>query len=56
MTEKTYTTNVEYDEDGTPMIVFEKDVIDSLGWLPGDTITWVKNEDGSFTLIKVEIE
>jgi bifunctional DNA-binding transcriptional regulator/antitoxin component of YhaV-PrlF toxin-antitoxin module len=41
---------LEIDDDG--MITFPPDLIDKTGWKFGDVLTWIDNNDGSFTLTK----
>lgn len=49
---KSYT--VPIDEDG--ILTFPDELMDSLGWKEGDTLEWIDNQDGSFTLKKLEEE
>lgn len=49
---KTWTLTV--DENG--MITFPDDFIEQTGWKIGDTIKWIDNADGSWSLIKKEID
>jgi len=44
---------VEYDSDsGEYVLQFSDDMIESVGWNPGDTLEWIENSNGSFTLSK----
>lgn len=52
----TWTVTVEEADDGSGDIVlpFPQDFLDQQGWKEGDTLDWKDNEDGSWTLSKVE--
>ena len=39
--------------NGDYSITFPDDLIDAVGWKIGDTLEWVDNHDGSFTLKKI---
>ena len=39
------------DENG--MITFPSEIIERTGWQEGDTLDWIDNRDGSFTLQKI---
>lgn len=52
----THTAQVEYDEDGEAFIVFPQELIEELGWEPGDKLLWTDNKNGSYSLTKVEID
>lgn len=47
-----YTIEVQENEEGEPFIEFPDAVMEQVGWKEGDTIQWVDNGDGSFTLKK----
>lgn len=50
---KKYTVAVQEDpESGDAIIQFPDEVMEQVGWKEGDTIQWVDNGDGSFTLKK----
>lgn len=50
----TFTLKVEKDEKtGVFYITPPEGMLNQLGWSPGDSIDWVDNKDGTFTLIKV---
>ena len=53
-----WTVTVEEADDGSGDIVlpFPQDFLDQQGWKEGDTLDWKDNEDGSWTLSKVESE
>lgn len=40
--------------NGEQFIEFSDEEMLAVGWFPGDTIKWTPNEDGSYTLTKVE--
>jgi bifunctional DNA-binding transcriptional regulator/antitoxin component of YhaV-PrlF toxin-antitoxin module len=45
---------IELQEDGDDLILpFPDDILDKIGWKEGDSLEWVDNQDGSFTLRKV---
>jgi hypothetical protein len=53
----TWTLTVELDQTtGEQYLQFPPDALEGLGWQPGDTITWLHNGDGSWTLSKVTRE
>ena len=53
----TTTWTVTVIEDGEDVILpFPNELLASTGWQEGDTLTWIDNEDGSWTLRKVDDE
>lgn len=48
------TKTVQRDENGEPFLEFTDEEMEELGWKPGDTVVWSRNEDGSYTLSKKE--
>lgn len=55
MTNKSYTMNVEYDEELDEYVLpFPDELMTELNWKSGDTINWIDNKDGSWTLRKKE--
>ena len=45
---------IELQEDGEDLILpFPDDILDKIGWKEGDSLEWIDNQDGSFTLRKV---
>ena len=40
------------DEDG--VLTFPDDLLEITGWVEGDVLEWIDNQDGSFSLIKNE--
>ena len=53
---KTWTLDVKQHEDGDFFIEFPDEVLEGAGWKPGDTIEWIDNKDGSWTLKKRETQ
>ena len=51
-----WTVTVEEADDGSGDLVMPlpQDFLDQQGWKEGDTLDWRDNEDGSWTLSKVE--
>ena len=51
-----WTVTVEEADDGSGDLVMPlpQDFLDEQGWKEGDTLDWRDNEDGSWTLSKVE--
>lgn len=40
--------------EGELCIVFPEGLCEGLGWKEGDSINWKENEDGSWTISKIE--
>ncbi len=53
---KTWTLEVQQHEDGDFFIEFPDEVLEGAGWQTGDTIEWIDNKDGSWTLKKRETQ
>ena len=53
---KTWTLDVKQHEDGDYFIEFPDEVLEGAGWRAGDTIEWIDNKDGSWTLKKRETQ
>jgi len=52
-----WTVRVEEDpETGDLMLPFSDEMLSSLGWKEGDTLTWTVKTNGSIILSKKEIE
>ena len=50
-----WTITVEEDPDtGDAILPLPQEMLDRLGWVEGDTVNWTENEDGSWSLSKVE--
>ena len=54
MNKKTWTLPVEEDASGDAIIQFPEEFLDETGWREGDTLRWIDNKDGSWTLTKVD--
>ena len=50
----TWTANVEEDENGEAILTFPPELIEQMGWVEGTTLSWIDNNDGSWTLRKKE--
>jgi hypothetical protein len=55
MENKTWTLNVEENEDGDQFIVLPDEILQQLDLKEGDTMQWIDNKDGSWTLVKKDI-
>ena len=52
---KSYTVKLEEDEKtGDLLLPFTPEILDEVGWKIGDNVNWKDNDDGSFTLSKVD--
>ena len=52
---KTYTTEVyEFGPDNDLIIKLPDKLIEELKWFDGDKITWIDNNDGTFTVRKID--
>jgi hypothetical protein len=52
---KTYTVGIEIDPETNDYIIpFSDELLEGLDWKDGDTIKWIDNNDGSWTLKKVD--
>jgi len=49
----TWTVTVIEDEEGA-ILPFPDGLLESVGWQEGDTLEWIDNSDGSWTLRKVD--
>lgn len=47
----TTTWSLPVDENG--VVTFPQELLDKAGWQPGDTLRWIDNRDGSWTLVKM---
>ena len=56
MTTSTWTVTVEEADDGSGDLVLPlpQDFLDQQGWKEGDTLDWKDNNNGSWSLSKVE--
>ena len=56
MTIKTWTVTLEEDpETGDLILPFSDEMLADVGWQEGDTLEWIDNKNGSWSLIKKEI-
>lgn len=55
MENKTWTLSVEEGEDGDQYITLPEEVLQQLNLKEGDTVEWLDNKDGSWTLVKKEL-
>jgi hypothetical protein len=54
---KTHTITLEEDpETGDLVIPFTDEILQEAGWKEGDTIEWIDNENGSWSLVKQQDE
>lgn len=50
-----YTLKVEYNENTDEYyFILPKKLLKQVGWKQGDTIKWIDNKDGTFTLKKIK--
>lgn len=52
---KNYTGTV-VEENGELFLVFEKEIMDELGWREGDNVVWEIDDNANVVLVKREIE
>mgnify|MGYP001156774461 FL=1 len=45
-------TTLTVDDDG--ILTFPDELMKETGWMEGDVLEWIPNDDGSFTLVKKE--
>jgi hypothetical protein len=51
-----WTITVEEDPDtGDLLLPLPPDLLEMQGWQSGDTLTWIDNKDGSWSLTKKEV-
>ena len=48
----TYTLDVKETDDGEFFIELNDEILNQVGWVIGDVLTWTDNKDGSFTITK----
>lgn len=52
-----YTVQLEWDEKTQEQVLpLSDELLKKVGWKEGDTLEWIDNKDGTFTLRKVENE
>ena len=57
MANKSWTINLEEDpETGDLILPLNDDILEQTGWKTGDTIDWIDNKDGSWTMKKIETQ
>jgi len=57
MTNKTWTISLEEDpETGDLILPLNDEILEGTGWKTGDTIDWIDNKDGSWTMKKIETQ
>ena len=47
-----WTAEVLTDNDGEVFVEFSEEFLREIGWKEGDTIEWIANHDGTFSLKK----
>ena len=53
-TDAKWTVNIEEDPDtGDLLLPFPEDLLESMGWQEGDTLSWNIDENNNITLTKV---
>jgi bifunctional DNA-binding transcriptional regulator/antitoxin component of YhaV-PrlF toxin-antitoxin module len=55
MTNKTYIGDV-IEQDGELMLQFPPEMLEELGWQPGDTIVWDDDENGNIIVRKAKLD
>lgn len=48
------TVHLEEDSNGDLILPLTLDVLNQVGWKPDDTLKWIDNNDGTFSIIKYE--
>ena len=57
MANKIWTVNLEEDpETGDLILPLNDDILEQTGWKTGDSIDWIDNKDGSWTMKKIETQ
>lgn len=57
MAKKTWTISLEEDpETGDLILPLNADILEQTGWKTGDSIDWIDNKDGSWTMKKIETQ
>ncbi len=57
MANKTWTINLEEDpETGDLILPLNDEILEETGWKTGDSIDWIDNKDGSWTMKKIETQ
>ena len=56
MTNKRWIIELEEDpETGDMILPLSDEVLEGTGWKEGDTIEWIDNKDGTWTMVKKEL-
>ena len=48
------TVHLEEDSNGDLVLPLTLDVLNQVGWYPGDNLIWIDNNDGTFSIKKYE--
>ena len=57
MANKSWTVNLEEDpETGDLILPLNDDILEQTGWKTGDSIDWIDNKNGSWTMKKIETQ
>lgn len=56
MTQWTVTVEEANDSSGDLVMPLPQDMLDQVGWVEGDTLEWIDNKDGSWSIQKVKDE
>ena len=57
MANKSWTINLEEDpETGDLILPLNDEILEGTGWKTGDSIEWIDNKDGSWTMKKIETQ
>ena len=57
MANRTWTITLEEDpETGDLILPLNDDILEQTGWKTGDSIDWIDNKDGSWTMKKIETQ
>ena len=57
MANKSWTISLEEDpETGDLILPLNDDILEQTGWKTGDSIDWIDNKDGSWTMKKIETQ
>jgi hypothetical protein len=53
---KSWTVTLEEadDESGDLVLPFPQDMLDEVGWMPGDNLKWADRGDGTWEIRKIE--
>lgn len=57
MEKQNWTITVEEDpETGEAILPLPQEMLDKVNWKDGDTLEWIDNNDGSWSLVKVNVD